>query len=61
MLLAWLALVGVATLDELYQRWVPGRQFDGWDLAASATGGLLAVVLVLLTRRWALTLVRQRS
>jgi len=45
--LAWLGLIGISLLDESYQRWIPGRSFDKWDVAASATGGLAAVGLVL--------------
>jgi VanZ family protein len=45
--LAWLGLVGISLLDETWQRWVPGRSFDRWDVAASAAGGLAAVGLVL--------------
>lgn len=45
---AWLGIVGLSLLDETYQRWIPGRSFDLWDVAASASGGLAAVGAVLL-------------
>jgi len=45
---AWLGLVALSLLDETYQRWVPGRSFDLWDVTASAGGGLAAVGTVLL-------------
>lgn len=47
---AWGTLLVVAMLDESYQRWIPGRSFDLWDLAASATGGLVALATALLLR-----------
>jgi len=59
--LAWSVLVLVGALDEGYQYWIPGRAPDRWDLFASASGGLLAVALVLATRLFRpLPLARQR-
>ena len=37
------ALYGV--LDEIHQRWTPGRDADGWDVAADAVGAAAGVVL----------------
>jgi len=45
---AWLAVVALSLLDEAYQRWVPGRSFDLWDVAAAASGGLVALGGVML-------------
>jgi VanZ family protein len=45
---AWLASIAVSLADESYQRWIPGRSFDLWDVAASATGSLAALGTVLL-------------
>jgi VanZ family protein len=45
---AWLAVLATTVLDESYQRWIPGRSFDLWDMAASGAGGVIAVGTVLL-------------
>jgi VanZ family protein len=38
-------------LDEIHQLYVPGRQFDYWDMAADATGaGICALTLFLYHR-----------
>ena len=43
---AWLLSAGYALSDELHQRFVPGRQFDLWDLAFDVAGITLALVLL---------------
>lgn len=60
-LLAWGAVLLLALGDETYQRWVPGRSFDGWDVLASATGGLAAVLTVLVLRALAAQPARGRT
>lgn len=62
LLAAWAAVLLVALADETYQRWVPGRSFDWWDVIASGTGGLAAIVAIVLLRVVALTVhpARQR-
>ena len=45
---AWVAVVALSLLDETFQRWVPGRSFDLWDITAAACGGLVAVGGVML-------------
>jgi glycopeptide antibiotics resistance protein len=37
-----LAAIGFGTALEVAQLWIPGRVFDGWDIAASTAGILLA-------------------
>jgi VanZ family protein len=48
LLLSWVTAVCVSLLDENYQRLIPGRSFDLRDVAASASGGLIAVGTVML-------------
>jgi VanZ family protein len=57
----WLAVVAVSLVDETYQRWIPGRSFDLWDVAASATGGLVALGVAVLLHVVALQPDRSRS
>ena len=57
---AWLAVIAVSVLDETYQRWIPGRSFEPWDVAASAAGGLAALGGVLLAHAVAARPARQR-
>jgi VanZ family protein len=51
-----LASIGVVVLygaiDELHQGLVPGRTVDILDLAADATGGVLAAACLFLYARW---------
>lgn len=48
------ALYGVS--DELHQRFVPGRNCDGWDMLADAMGALVGASLL-----WALSRRRARD
>lgn len=58
---AWGVLLLVALLDETYQRWIPGRSFDWYDMLASATGGLTAILGVALLRLIVLQPSRERT
>ena len=48
------ALYGVS--DEYHQRFVPGREFDGFDMFADAIGSVIGAVAV-----WAWSIIRRRS
>ncbi len=48
--IAWAAVVLIAVLDEFNQFWVPGRAPDTMDLVASISGGVAAILPVLLVR-----------
>lgn len=48
--IAWAAVVLIALLDEFNQFWVPGRAPDAMDLVASISGGVAAILPVLLVR-----------
>jgi VanZ family protein len=50
---AWLIAVGWGGLDELHQKFVPGRMSDPWDLAADAAGAALGVGVVLMAAMYA--------
>lgn len=47
---------GWGVVDEIHQRFVPGRFPDGWDVAADVFGALLAVLAVRSLASW-----RQRA
>jgi VanZ family protein len=52
----WFAAVSIAAswgvLDELHQRFTPGRSSDGWDALADLVGAVAgATLLLLLSRR----------
>jgi VanZ family protein len=42
---AWAGWIGFAALDEIHQRFIPGREMSFWDFAADV-GGLVAGYLV---------------
>jgi VanZ family protein len=48
------ALYGVS--DEYHQRFVPGREFDVFDMVADAIGSVIGAVVV-----WAWSIIRRRS
>ena len=56
-----LAAVALAAVDETYQRFVPRRAFDLWDVAFSSLGVLLAMAGALLLRRIVPGLIRTRT
>jgi VanZ family protein len=58
---AWLAVGALSFLDESWQRNIPGRSFDRWDIAASSLGGLIALLAVLLTMLLGRTRSAQRA
>ncbi len=49
--LAPMAAIAVGVLDEVAQTFNPGREVGLWDLAADATGAILAVLLLASARR----------
>ena len=49
--LAPLAAIALGVLDEFAQSFSPGRQVGFWDLAADATGAILAAMLLASARR----------
>lgn len=51
MLLAIAATVVYGVLDEIHQRFVPGRSFDVYDMIADAAGGLTFLIVFELFRR----------
>jgi len=42
---AWAILIVLSILNEVYQRWIPGRSGDWNDMLASSLGGSVAVLL----------------
>jgi len=48
--------VGYGVTDEYHQLFVPGRDFDMWDLVADAFGSLVGASAV-----WAWSIIRRRS
>ena len=48
---AWTAASAYGALDEIHQRFVPGRDGNGWDWAADAAGAFLASAMYFLWNR----------
>ncbi len=54
-LLSALFVILFAALDENYQRFVPGRQFDVYDLLTDTLGAILVLLLLWIRKRKART------
>ncbi len=52
LLAVWIIVVALGAADELHQLFIEGRQAGLDDLVADALGGLAALPVIVLLRRW---------
>lgn len=52
LLAVWMVVVALGAADELHQMFIIGRQAGLDDLLADAVGGLAALPVIILLRRW---------